>query len=451
MIRNLRNITSVFLGLALCGSSAIAATLGFGLNGSCEVGSCPATSLGFNAIADLPIASTITLANGDTYSLTGTLTSSNDATGSSISLNYIVQVIYLGNGSGGASHADTLTLDLFSAFQSNFGTANFSEGLTGIFSPTIASTSAAQMCVATICTATVIPPGPFDVSASYSLAPSGGAFNFDNTITAFFGAGSPIGSYILFSVPPPVAPNVVGAISASAFGGFSSFAPGSWIEIYGTNLSTGTRYWGGEDFNGVNAPTALGGTSVTIGGAAAFVEYISPLQIDVQVPSGVGTGGQTLIVTTAAGSSAPFPVTLDAIEPGLLAAPSFKIGGVQYVVAQFADGTYVLPPGALAGVTSSRARPGDTIVIYGIGFGSVSPDMPAGELVSAANTLALPFTISIGGADATVTYDGLAPNYTGLYQFDVVVPNVAASDDVPVSFTLNGLTTTQILSLAVGN
>jgi len=124
---------------------------------------------------------------------------------------------------------------------------------------------------------------------------------------------------------------------------------------------------------------------------------------------------------------------------------------VQYVVAQFADGTYVLPPGALAGVTSSRARPGDTIVIYGIGFGSVSPDMPAGELVSAANTLALPFTISIGGADATVTYDGLAPGYTGLYQFDVVVPNVAASDDVPVSFTLNGLTTTQILSLAVGN
>jgi hypothetical protein len=43
-----------------------------------------------------------------------------------------------------------------------------------------------------------------------------------------------------------------GVVSASAFGGFTSVSPGSWIEIYGSNLATNTRSWGGSDFKGVN-------------------------------------------------------------------------------------------------------------------------------------------------------------------------------------------------------
>jgi uncharacterized protein (TIGR03437 family) len=98
------------------------------------------------------------------------------------------------------------------------------------------------------------------------------------------------------------------------------------------------------------------------------------------------------------------------------------------VVAQFADGSYVLPPGAIAGLTSQRAKPGDTVVIYGIGFGSVDPNIPPGQLAEQLNTLASPFTVSFGTAPATPAYDGLAPNYVGLYQFNLVVPAVAASD-----------------------
>ena len=41
-----------------------------------------------------------------------------------------------------------------------------------------------------------------------------------------------------------------GVVSASAFGQFTSIAPGSWIEIYGSNLATNTRGWSGSDFNG---------------------------------------------------------------------------------------------------------------------------------------------------------------------------------------------------------
>ncbi len=65
-----------------------------------------------------------------------------------------------------------------------------------------------------------------------------------------------------------------GVISAGAFGAFTSVAPGSWIEIYGSNLAADSRSWAGSDFNGVNAATSLDGTKVTVGGQPAFIDYI---------------------------------------------------------------------------------------------------------------------------------------------------------------------------------
>ena len=67
------------------------------------------------------------------------------------------------------------------------------------------------------------------------------------------------------------------------------------------------------------------------------------------------------------------------------------------------------------------------------------------------STLNTSLQISIGGKSATLSYWGLAPNFVGLYQFNVVVPNVAASDAVPLTFTLGGVSGTQTLYLAVGN
>jgi uncharacterized protein (TIGR03437 family) len=246
-------------------------------------------------------------------------------------------------------------------------------------------------------------------------------------------------------------PVVTGVVSASAFGDFPTFAPGSWIEIYGTALAAATEEWGSSDFSGVIGPTKLGATSVTIGGQSAYVDYISPTQVNVQVPGSVSTGAQPLVVTTAAGASPPFTVNVVTTKPGLLAPPNFKNFANQYVVAQFADGTYVLPPGAIAGVTSRRAVPGDTIVIYGVGFGTVTPNIPPGQLVELSNTLAAPVTVSIGGTQAKVTYDGLAPSFMGLYQFNVVVPAVPASDTTPLTFTLGGVGGTQTLVISIGS
>ena len=59
--------------------------------------------------------------------------------------------------------------------------------------------------------------------------------------------------------------------------------------------------------------------------------------------------------------------------------------------------------------------------------------------------------MQFGQTEAMVGYDGLAPNAVGLYQFNVTVPNVSASDAVPLTFTLGGVAGTQTLYIAVQN
>jgi uncharacterized protein (TIGR03437 family) len=215
-------------------------------------------------------------------------------------------------------------------------------------------------------------------------------------------------------------------------------------------LAATSRSWTTSDFNGVNAPQTLDHTGVTIGGEKAFVSYVSPAQVNVQVPSNVGAGAQAVIVTSATGSSAPVSVTVNVVQPGLLAPPSFKLGATQYAVAFFPDATtYVLPPASIAGLTSRRAKRGDIIVLYGIGFGSVTPNLPAGQLVQQNNTLAGSFHLFIGGTEAILAYDGLAPALVGVYQFNVTVPDVPPGDAVPVTFTLAGAAGTQKLAIAI--
>ncbi len=239
-----------------------------------------------------------------------------------------------------------------------------------------------------------------------------------------------------------------GVVGASAFGEFNSLAPGSWIEIYGANLATNTRSWAASDFNGDNAPTSLDGTKVTINGLPAYVSFISPGQVNVQVPD-IGAGIQLLTVTSPGGASPTYQVVVNHTEPGFLAPASFNINGAQYVVA-FDNNTYVLPAGAIPGLTSQPAKPGDTITLYGVGFGAVTPAVPAGQVAQGLTSLPS-FSISIGGAAATVQYAGLAPGYVGLYQFNVVVPAISTNSPAAVAFTLGGTAGTQTLYLAVGN
>ena len=252
--------------------------------------------------------------------------------------------------------------------------------------------------------------------------------------------------------PTPAIRASSGVISAGGYGGFSSIAPATWIEIYGVNLANIlTRTWGTADFTGNQAPTALGGTTVTVAGIPAFIDFVSPGQVNAQVPSGVPTGFQPVVVTTAGGVSLAYSVNVNPVEPGLLAPASFLVNGNQYAVALFSNTlTYVLPFN-VGGVLTARAKPGDNITFYGIGFGPVTPNIPAGQLVQQANQLQGNVQLTFAGTPAIVSFAGLVYSDAGLYQFNVVVPNVAASDTVPLAFTLGGAASTQNLVLAIQN
>ena len=86
---------------------------------------------------------------------------------------------------------------------------------------------------------------------------------------------------------------------------------------------------------------------------------------------------------------------------------------------------------------------------FGIGFGSVIPDIPAGQIVTESNQLSQPLRILFGQTPAQLPYFGLAPGFVGLYQFNIVVPPVPDNDLVPVTFTIGGAPGTQTLYTAV--
>jgi uncharacterized protein (TIGR03437 family) len=252
-------------------------------------------------------------------------------------------------------------------------------------------------------------------------------YNANYTLTASTGGGGP---------RPAISQG--GVISAASFGGSTTIAPGTWIEIYGNNLATATRDWGGA-FNGSNAPTSLDNVRVSIANQPAFISFISPGQINAQVPAGVGDGPTTLTVTNANGTSDNFSVTIRSRNPALLSPPAFRVNNVQYLAALFPDNTtFVGRANLIAGAAFRPARAGETIITYGIGFGSVSPNINPGVIVGQANTLPN-LRVLFGQTQATVSYGGLAPNFVGLYQFNLVVPNGLPAGDIPISFAVDGV------------
>jgi len=261
---------------------------------------------------------------------------------------------------------------------------------------------------------------------------------------------------VLTPVTTPTGPpliNAGGVLSAGQFGQLTSIAPSSWIEIYGSNLAADSRPWGTGDFQGNNAPQSLDGTSVYIGGQPAYVAYISPGQVNAQVPSTIGTGPQRVQVSTYLGLSLSDTVTVSPLEPGLYAPALTNLNGAQYVWAMLSDGSLALPTGSIAGVKTRPAKPGETMVMYGVGFGPVSPAIPAGQIVQQSNTVTTPLNFLFGGVPAAnpLPFAGLAPDAIGLYQFNVVVPNVGNGNAIPLTFTLGNETGQQSLFTAVHN
>jgi uncharacterized protein (TIGR03437 family) len=292
-----------------------------------------------------------------------------------------------------------------------------------------------------------------------------------NTVVATVGVGStPYGLAITgggggtYTCTNTVAPVIASIDSASAYGGYSYFASGSWLEIKGTNLAdpsdprltaaTNPGQWTASDFSGANAPTTLDGISVSINGKPAYVWYLSPGQLNVQAPEDSASGNVGITVTNCKATSPPFTFTRRALAPGFLAPPNYTANGTQYMVATFvSDGAYVLntSTGASFGLNSRPAKPGDLIVAYGIGFGDVTPAILPGVIVGQSNSLVNPITLSFGSTNASLMYAGLAGNFVGLYEFYITVPSGLANGDYQINVTQNGAAVPQTMYLTVHN
>ena len=239
-------------------------------------------------------------------------------------------------------------------------------------------------------------------------------------------------------------------VTASGFGAYPGVAaPGSWVEIYGSNLAGTPREWAAADFSGAVAPTSLDAVSVTVNGTPAYISYVSPSQINMQLPDGLPVGANAVVVKYQSVSSVGAPLVIASQQPGLLAPSSFNVEGKQYVVAIHASSGAFVGNGSVANVAAAPALAGETLVLYGIGFGPVIPSGVGGRVASGLTSLSGSLAISIGGTPATINYAGLAPGVVGLYQFNMVVPAILTTGDLPVVGTLNGIAIPQTLVLPV--
>ena len=245
------------------------------------------------------------------------------------------------------------------------------------------------------------------------------------------GEGLPAATqYILTpsSLPAPrIPPTITGVVNSASF--WPGTSSGALITIEGINLSQTTRQWNSSDVVDGNLPTSLDGVSVTVDGLNAYVTSISPIGIDTLAPADCNAGPVLVQVSTSKGTSAPFTVNKSDPMPSFFTSSNF-------VMATHADGTIVAPPGWIPGAISSYASPGETISLYGTGFGPAVGSPNLGQVLPGPLPLSGRVTVSVGGQPCAATYAGMiAP---GLDQINIVLPNVTSAW-VTIEATVNGV------------
>jgi uncharacterized protein (TIGR03437 family) len=266
-----------------------------------------------------------------------------------------------------------------------------------------------------------------------------GSYSGNVQITAAAGGTASVSITLVVTGTQPA-----GTITAVTNGGSfaAGFASATWVSIFGTNLSASTSNWNASSFANGLLPTSVDGLSVTINGIPAYVDFISPTQINVLAPDDPATGTVQIQVTAAGQKSNSFAAQKQPFAPGF-----FTFDNGKYVAAQHSDYSLLGASGLIAGATTTPAMPGETILMYGTGFGPTSPTVPTADLVSTSEPLANTVTMTIGGKTATVIFAGLVES--GLYQFNVTVPGGLPSGDAPVVATIGGVSTQAGVSITI--
>ena len=265
-----------------------------------------------------------------------------------------------------------------------------------------------------------------------------GDFNDDGRtdLASFFTNSTAAGVSILLgqaTAQGPVA--ITKVLNAASF--TAPIEAGSWVMIQGTDLAKDTRLWQSSDFNGNNLPTQLDGTSATIDGIPAYVEYISPTQINVLAPADSTTGSVNVVVTNNGQSSAPATAQLQTYAPAFFMTPPSN--AIASVLPNYTPVTSTAP-----------AHAGDLVVLWCTGLGPTSPVAPVGTIVSGAPPTATLPIVTIGGMKVQVISSVMTSGSAGLYQITVQLPANVPTGTPAVQASIGGVQTQSGVTLFVG-
>jgi uncharacterized protein (TIGR03437 family) len=209
----------------------------------------------------------------------------------------------------------------------------------------------------------------------------------------------------------PAAAQVLHVVNAASFLDRAPLTPGSIITIFGPGIANATA----GISNPGSLPTTLAGVTVTIGGQAIPLFYVSPNQINAQIPISAAAGMSALIVASPTGT---FTTLVNISAAG-------SIG----VFSLFGTGTR---DGAILNAVTFKPGP-FTVTTAG------NPTFLA-IYVTGLSLSSTP-TVTIGGVPVTVQFAGNAPGYPGLEQINVQLPpSLAGAGRVEVAVTAGGVT-----------
>ena len=223
--------------------------------------------------------------------------------------------------------------------------------------------------------------------------------------------------------PPSIRPNL-GVVDAASYAPL--LVPGGLATIFGYSLADTSA-----SAASVPLTNSLAGTQVTIGGVLAPLLYVSPSQINFQVPWELaGQSRAMILVTTPIGNSSAVTVNLGAIGPAVFAVNGSGSG----------QGAVITLQGQFA-VAATPATRGKYVMILCTGLGAVTNQPATGGAVSNASAMTIETpTVTIGGVQASTNFAGLAPGYVGVYQVNALVPaTITPGAAVPLSLSDGGV------------
>jgi len=224
---------------------------------------------------------------------------------------------------------------------------------------------------------------------------------------------------------------------ASAASYTTQMAVGAIIAIFGDNLADGE-----QQASQVPLPTELQRTTVLVDNQKVPLFYASSAQINAQIPYNLSTNSpHQLLVVRDDMQSLPQSFTLADAQPAIF---TTNAGG-------YGQGAILGPDNVTLADSNNPVGVGDVAVIYCAGLGPVTPTVAAGSPAGVLTHVTAPLTVTIGNIAATnIAYAGLSPNYVGLYQVNVTVPEgVQPGNAVPVVITVGNLQSQPGVTMAV--